>query len=64
MLKELWIDFGLNKHHRYISAHGIVKALGKEKTEALPYFHAFTRCDTVSSFNGMGKDKAWETCKV
>ena len=53
MLKELWIDFGVNNHHQYISAHGIAKALGKEKTETLPFFHAFTGCDTVSSFNGI-----------
>ena len=38
MLRELWIDFGVNKHHRYISAHGIAKALGKKKAEALPFF--------------------------
>ena len=37
MLKELWIDFGVNKHHRYILAHEIAKALGKEKAEALPF---------------------------
>ena len=38
MLKEVQIDFGVNKHHRYISAHGIAKALGKDKAEALPFF--------------------------
>ena len=29
MLKELRIDFGVNKHHRYILAHGIANVLGK-----------------------------------
>ena len=38
--------------------------MGKEKAEALPLFHASTGCDTVSSFNGIGKKKAWETWKV
>ena len=38
MLKELWIDFGANKHHRYISALGIAKALSKEKAEAFAFF--------------------------
>ena len=64
MLKGLCIDFGVNKHHRYISPYGIAKALGKLKAEALPVFHAFTECDTVSSFNGIGRKKAWETWKV
>ena len=30
----------------------------------MPLFHAFTGCDTVSSFNGVGKKKAWESWKV
>ena len=64
MLKELWIDFGVNKHHRYILAHEIAKALGKEKAEALPFSYAFTGCDTVLSFNGIGKKKALETWKA
>ena len=64
MLKELWTDFRVNKHHRYISAHGIAKALGKIKAEAVPFFHALTGCDIILFFNGMGKRKAWETSKV
>ena len=38
VLKELWVDFGINEDHRYISVHGIAKALGKQKAEALPLF--------------------------
>ena len=38
MLKELWIDFGVNKYNQYILAHGIAKDLGKKKAEALPFF--------------------------
>ena len=57
MLKELWIDFRVNKHHRYISAHRIAEALGKIKAEAAPFFHAFTGYDTILFFNGMGKKK-------
>ena len=64
MLKELWVDFGVNEDHRYISAHGIAKALGKQKADALPLFHASSACDTVSSFNRIGKKNAWETWKV
>ena len=64
MLTELLIDFRVNKHHRYISAHGIAKASRKIKAEALPFFHTFIGCDTVLFFNGMGKKKAWKTSKV
>ena len=29
--------------------------LGPEKSRALPIFHAFTGCDTIESFHGLGK---------
>ena len=35
-----------------------------QKCLALPMFHAFTGCDTVSSFSGRGKKTAWETWNV
>ena len=34
------------------------------KCLALPMFHAFTGCDTVSSFSGREKKTAWETWNV
>lgn len=52
---ELWVAFGTGKHLRYIPAHSIATALGDEKARALPMFHAFTGCDTVSSFAGREK---------
>ena len=52
---QLWIAFGTGKHLRYIPAHQIATSLGVEKARALPMFHAFTGCDTVSSFAGKGK---------
>ena len=45
---QLWIAFGTGKHLRYIPAHEIATSLGAEKAQALPMFHAFTGCDTVS----------------
>ena len=56
--------FGTGKNYRMISAHGIYAALGEEKSLALPMFHAFTGCDTVSSFSDRGKKTAWETWNV
>lgn len=37
--------------------------VGLELSEILPLFHAFTGCDTVSSFNGRGKITAFDALK-
>ena len=58
---QLWIVFGTGKHLRYIPAHEIATSLGAEKAQTLPMFHAFTGCDTVSSFAGKGKKTALDT---
>ena len=58
---QLWIAFGTGKHLRYIPSHEIATSLGAEKAQALPMFHAFTGCDTVSSFAGKGKKTAFDT---
>uniref|UniRef100_UPI00358E697A uncharacterized protein n=1 Tax=Myxine glutinosa TaxID=7769 RepID=UPI00358E697A len=60
---EIWVAFGTGKHLRYIPAHDIATELGSEKARALPMFHAFTGCDTVSSFAGRGKKTAFDTWK-
>ncbi|KAG7154405.1 hypothetical protein Hamer_G017623 [Homarus americanus] len=49
------------KNQRYITAHQIAKALGPEKSRALPVFHAITGCDTVPVFAGHSKNAAWAT---
>lgn len=63
-VSELWVAFGVGKNFRFIAAHHIARALGPEKCIALPMFHAFTGCDTVSFFGGRGKKIAWDTWKV
>lgn len=60
-ITELWVAFGTGKSFRYLAAHEIAKALGPDRCTALPVFHAFTGCDTVSSFCGRGKKSAWKT---
>ena len=60
-LNELWVAFGTGKHYRLIPAHMICAAIGLDKCLALPMFHAFTGCDTVSCFSGRGKRTAWDT---
>ncbi|KAK3915707.1 Tripartite motif-containing protein 5 [Frankliniella fusca] len=32
---------------------------GPEKSRAIPAFHAFTGCDNVEGFYGIGKKTAW-----
>ncbi|KAG7174158.1 hypothetical protein Hamer_G003045 [Homarus americanus] len=61
VLDEIWFTFGTGKNRRYIAAHQIAKALGPEKSRALPVFHAITGSDTVSAFTGHSKKAAWAT---
>ena len=49
---------------RFLAAHEMAHALGPDKCRGLPAFHAFTGCDTVSSFGGRSKKTARETWKV
>jgi len=57
---ELWVAFGVGNKNRYILAHKIASKMGDERSRALPMFHAFTGCDTVSSFVGIGKKTAFQ----
>lgn len=61
---EVWISFGVGKHHRYIASHDIAATLGPAKAPAMAMFHAFTGCDTTSFFAGKGKKTAWDTWAV
>ena len=47
----------------YFHINAIALALGEEKCTALPTFHSFTGCDTVSAFFGKGKLSAWAAWK-
>ena len=60
-IDELWLDFGVGKHRKYIASHLVAQAIGRRKSKCLPFFHALTGCDTTSSFLGHGKRSAWET---
>ena len=53
-MDHLWMTFGKGKYLRWIPIHDIVRSLGP-RSKALPFFHAFTGCDTVSAFVGKGK---------
>ena len=60
-INELWIDFGTGKNIKMISVHEMVENIPKSIAQKLPFFHAFTGCDTVSMFYGIGKRLAWKT---
>ena len=62
-IDELWVAFVIGRSFRFIAVHEIAETLGPDKCQALPFFHAFTGCDTVSCFGGRGKKTAWETWK-
>lgn len=63
-IDELWVAFASGKSFRYLPAHEIARALGPEKCIALPFLHAFSGCDTVSSFAGCGKRTVWDIWKT
>ena len=59
-LADIWVAFGTGKNFRLYSINAICTYLGKERTQALPIFHALTGCDTTSAFRGKGKKSAWQ----
>ena len=60
---ELWVGFGTGIHLRYIAAHEIARKINPQVSSALPFFHAFTGCETVPCFYGKGKKTAMDTWK-
>ena len=58
-ITELWIAFGAGNNFQYLPAHEMADALGPDCCVALPMFHAFNGCDTVSCFGGRGKRTTW-----
>ncbi len=60
-ITELLVALGNGKSFRHLAAHEMARALGPDLCIALPMFHAFTGCDTVSSIGGRGKKTTWDT---
>ncbi len=58
---NIWVAFGTWKNFRYYS--NICQVLGGEKSRAIPFFHAFSGCDTTSQFHGKAKKSVWEAWK-
>ena len=62
-VEKLWIGFGRSKDFRWLPVHELSNSLGP-RVAALPFFNAFSGCDTVSAFPGKGKKSAWQTWEV
>ena len=45
----------------YYNVNAIGNTLEERVCRGLPFFYAFTGCDTVSSFYGHSKSKFWDT---
>ena len=60
---ELTISFGMGKKFKHYSINKICTALGKDKCEALPIFHAFSGSDSTSQFFNIGKTTMWKAWK-
>lgn len=56
---KLWVAFGTGKHFRFYNINSICACLGRERSHCLVPFHAFTGCDTTSSFFGRTKKTTW-----
>lgn len=58
---SIWykVKFLLHSH-----SHVVVSGIDPRTSAALPVFHAFTGCDTVSRFEGRGKKTAWKVWEV
>lgn len=50
----------LNNSDKFYNIRQVIRGLGSDISLALPFFYAFTRCDTVSSFYGKNKCKAYD----
>ena len=52
---ELSIAFSVGKDYTMYSINEICRKFERDACKVLPVFHAFTGCDTTSSFHGKGK---------
>ena len=58
---DLICQFGFGDKKKYHCIKTIASSIGPDKCKALPFFHAFSGCDTVSSFYGHSKTKIWDS---
>ena len=52
---SIWVAFGTGRSFKHFHINTACTTLGRNKCEAMLTFHAFTGCDTCSSFHGRKK---------
>ena len=61
---NVWVRFGTGNHMKFYDINSICEHLGEVKSKGLPFFHAFSGCDTTLQFLERGKNSAWEAWKA
>lgn len=59
-VEELWIQLGTGINRKWIPIHAYGSQLGENVCRALPFWYAFSGCDTTSQFAGRGKKSSWK----
>ncbi|XP_028408501.1 uncharacterized protein LOC114531057 [Dendronephthya gigantea] len=59
--KDIYMMTGSGNKFRCIHINTICEKLGEDTCKCLLGFHAFSGCDSTSSFHGKGKVKVWKT---
>ena len=54
-VEELWIQLGTGINRKWIPIHAYASQLGENVCRALPFWYAFSGCDTTSQFAGRKK---------
>ena len=53
--EELWANFGIRKHRKYVPVHVNFNNLGESGTRELSFFYAYTGCDQMSFLSHFAK---------
>ena len=56
---DIWVPFSTGKLFHHYHINNLCRLLAREQSCRLPPFHAFTGCDSTSSFFGKTKNTAW-----
>ena len=62
-LEEFWVEFGTGVNLEWLPIYEYSENLEESICQAMPVWFAFTSCDTISAFFGLGKGLAWNTFK-
>ena len=54
---DIWVAFGTGKNYTCLHINAIWHSLVRETSAALPIFHCYTGCDTISAFCGNVKNQ-------